>query len=329
MGAVCVGNDALDAEIARDITEQTVRVKTKIAAMGTYEGLSETHMFDMEYLMQQHAKLDRDESPLKRSVALVTGAAGAIGAGIVDGLLQRGCHVAITDLPGDHLSSFVDELHPDYLKKAIAVPIDVTDPESVTKGFKRVFREWGGIDLVIVNAGLAHVSSLADMDLAKFRKLEQVNLEGTLNILSETSRLFKTQCTGGDIVVISTKNVFCPGANFGAYSATKAASHQLARIASLELAGMGVRVNMVSPDAVFSHGTRKSGLWGEVGPDRMKARGLDEKGLEEYYHSRNLLKAKVTAAHVANAVLYFATRQSPTTGATIPVDGGLPDSTPR
>jgi hypothetical protein len=86
---------------------------------------------------------------------------------------------------------------------------------------------------------------------------------------------------------------------------------------------------MVSPDAVFSHGDRKSGLWEEVGPGRMRARGLDEKGLEEYYRDRNLLKAKVTAVHVARAVLFFATRQTPTTGATIPVDGGLPDSTPR
>jgi len=90
-----------------------------------------------------------------------------------------------------------------------------------------------------------------------------------------------------------------------------------------------VRVNMVAPDAVFSHGARRSGLWAEVGPDRMRARGLDEAGLEEYYRSRNLLKARITADHVARAVLFFATRQTPTTGATIPVDGGLPDATPR
>jgi NAD(P)-dependent dehydrogenase (short-subunit alcohol dehydrogenase family) len=124
-------------------------------------------------------------------------------------------------------------------------------------------------------------------------------------------RHFARQQTGGDIVLVSTKNVFAPGARFGAYSATKAAAHQLARIASLEMADLDVRVNMVSPDAVFSHGTRRSGLWAEVGPERMKARGLDEAGLEEYYRTRNLLKARVTARHVANAVLYFATRQSP------------------
>jgi len=162
-----------------------------------------------------------------------------------------------------------------------------------------------------------------------FRRLERVNVEGTLNVLAEAARHFKLQQTGGDVVMVSTKNVFAPGAGFGAYSATKAAAHQLARIASLEMAALGARVNMVAPDAVFSHGARRSGLWAEVGPDRMRARGLDEQGLEEYYRNRNLLKTRVTGKDVARAVMFFATRQTPTTGATIPVDGGLPDATPR
>jgi len=330
LGAICAGKDVVEADITRDITDQTLAAKIKIAAMGRYEGLSEEHLFDMEYFSLQHAKLDReDELPLQRSVALITGAAGAIGTGICQELLEKGCHVAATDLPGDNLNSFLNELKPRYGEQVIGVPLDVTEPKSVAKGFDLVIHSWGGIDLVVVNAGIAHVSSLADMDPNAFRKLEQVNVEGTLNILSEVSRHFKVQGTGGDIILISTKNVFAPGAKFGAYSATKAAAHQLARIASLELAEIGVRVNMVSPDAVFAHGKRKSGLWAEVGPDRMRARGLDEKGLEEYYQKRNLLKVKVTATHVAKAVLYFATRQTPTTGATIPVDGGIPDSTPR
>ena len=167
------------------------------------------------------------------------------------------------------------------------------------------------------------------MSIDAFKKLERVNVDGTLIILKEAGRHFRLQNRGGDIILISTKNVFAPGAKFGAYSATQAAAHQLARIASLEIADIGVRVNMVAPDAVFSHGEIKSGLWAEAGPDRMKARGLDEAGLEEYYRKRNLLKAKVTARHVANAVLFFITHQTPTTGATIPVDGGLPDATPR
>ncbi|MEJ2240405.1 MAG: SDR family oxidoreductase, partial [Gemmatimonadales bacterium] len=263
------------------------------------------------------------------TVAVVTGAAGAIGSGICQRLLQEGCHVAVTDLAGANLDSLWEEFHGEYGGRVLRVPLDVTREESVTEGFERVIDEWGGMDLLVVNAGLALVSSLGDMELEDFRRLERVNVEGTLLMLREAAQLFGRQATGGDVVVVSTKNVFAPGAGFGAYSATKAASHQLARIASQEFAEIGVRVNMVAPDAVFGHGERKSGLWAEVGPDRMRARGLDEEGLEEYYRNRNLLKAKVTAEHVANAVMFFATRQTPTTGATIPVDGGLPDATPR
>ncbi|MBZ5515224.1 MAG: bifunctional aldolase/short-chain dehydrogenase [Acidobacteriia bacterium] len=330
LGALCAGKDVQAARIARDITAHTLAVKSRVAAMGSYEGLSEEHLFEMEYHSFQQAKLGASEEPaLAREVALVTGAAGAIGSAICEGLLEQGCHVAATDLAEDALKSLVDTLRTRYGERALGVPLDVTDPASVVQAFAAVIETWGGIDLVVVNAGIAMVAPLAELSLESFRKLERVNVEGTLLVISEAGRHFKTQGTGGDIVLVSTKNVFAPGAKFGAYSATKAAAHQLARIASLELAELGVRVNMVSPDAVFAHGGRKSGLWAEVGPDRMRARGLDEKGLEEYYRQRNLLKAAVTARHVANAVLFFATRQTPTTGATLPVDGGLPDATPR
>jgi NAD(P)-dependent dehydrogenase (short-subunit alcohol dehydrogenase family) len=306
-------------------------VKDLIARMGSYEGLPERELFLMEYRGLQHAKLVRQAGAgsLTGRVALITGSAGAIGSGVAQELLAQGCLVALTDLPGGRLDAQAAEMGAAFPGQVIAVPLDVTDAGSVGAAFRAVVRAWGGIDLVIVNAGIALVSPLVTMDLEGFRRLERVNIEGTLLLLAEAGRHFARQGTGGDVVLVSTKNVFAPGAKFGAYSATKAASHQLARIASLELADLDVRVNMVSPDAVFSHGARRSGLWAEVGPDRMKARGLDEAGLEEYYRSRNLLKARVTARHVANAVLYFATRQSPTTGATIPVDGGLPDATPR
>ena len=330
LGALCAGRDVDAAAIAADVTVHTLSVKAQIAAAGTYRGLREDELAGMEYNVLQHAKLGRREDrSLAREVALVTGAAGAIGSGVARALLEHGCHVAVTDLPGEHLDSLVEELRAAFGRHVIGVPLDVTEASSVAGGFASAIREWGGVDLVIVNAGIAHVSPLDELDLDTFRRLERVNIEGTLLLLAEAGRHFKRQGTGGDIVVVSTKNVFAPGAKFGAYSATKAAAHQLARIASLELAGMDVRVNMVAPDAVFGHGDRRSGLWKEVGPDRMRARGLDEAGLEEYYRNRNLLRTAVTARHVANAVLFFATRQTPTTGATIPVDGGLPDATPR
>jgi rhamnulose-1-phosphate aldolase/alcohol dehydrogenase len=330
LGAVCAGKDAAAAGVARDITAHTLAVKAQIAAMGTYQGLAEEELFEMEYHRFQHAKLGGESKlPLAGQVGLITGAAGAIGSGIAQELLEQGCHVVLTDLPGEALDSLTEELQAVYGLRVVGVPLDVTDPASVAQAFAAAARTWGGVDLVIVNAGIALAAPLDTLDVESFRRLERVNIEGTLLVLAEAGRHFRVQGTGGDIVLVSTKNVFSPGPKFGAYSATKAAAHQLARIASLEMAEMGVRVNMVSPDAVFSHGSRRSGLWAEVGPDRMRARGLDEKGLEDYYRQRNLLKISVTASHVAKAVLFFATRQTPTTGATIPVDGGLPDATPR
>lgn len=331
LGALCSGEDVSAAIIARDITAHTLAVKAQIEAMGgSYEGVAESDLFDMEYRGLQRAKLRNEKHlPLAHEVALITGAAGAIGSGIACGLLEQGCHVALTDLPNPNLDALVEELKSTFRARVLGVPLDVTDPNSVASGFGQVIQTWGGVDLLVINQGVALVSGLAEMDLESFRRLERINVEGTLLLFNHAARHFRYQGTGGDIVLVSTKNVFAPGAKFGAYSATKSAAHQLARIASLELAEIDVRVNMVAPDAVFSHGNRKSGLWAEIGPDRMRARGLDEAGLEEFYRSRNLLKAKVTARHVANAVLFFATRLTPTTGATIPVDGGLPDATPR
>jgi NAD(P)-dependent dehydrogenase (short-subunit alcohol dehydrogenase family) len=287
-------------------------------------------LFLMEYRALQQAKLQKDRQlPLSRKVALITGAAGAIGSGIAEELLEQGCHVALSDLAGSNLAQLASDMKAVHGEKVRGVPIDITDAQSVSDGFRQIIAAWGGIDLIVLNAGAAHVSPLSEMNLETFRRLEKINVEGTLIMLSHAAHHFKLQGIGGDIVIISTKNVFAPGAKFGAYSATKAAGHQLGRIASQEFAEMGVRVNMVAPDAVFGNRDRKSGLWAEVGPERMSARGLSAEGLEEYYRNRNLLKAKITARHVGKAVFFFATRQTPTTGATIPVDGGLPDSTPR
>ncbi len=269
------------------------------------------------------------EKSLKGKVALVTGAAGAIGYGICEVLLENGCSVVATDLPGERLEAFAKDLDSIAPGQSIGVPLDVTDTESTKTAFDAVFDKYGKLDIVIHNAGIAHVSKIVDMDVEKFQLLEKVNVDGTLIVLAEAGRRLIEQDNGGDVVIMSTKNVPSPSAGFGAYSATKAACHQLGRIASLEFAPHNIRVNMVAPDAVFSEGKYKSGLWNLVGEDRMKARGIGEKELHEYYRNRNLLKAAVTGRHVANAVMYFITHQSPTTGATIPVDGGLPDATPR
>jgi NAD(P)-dependent dehydrogenase (short-subunit alcohol dehydrogenase family) len=266
---------------------------------------------------------------LRGRAALVTGAAGAIGYAVCKMLLECGCRLAATDLPGAKLDAFVADLAASPSGEVVGIGMDVTDEGRVREGFARALEAWGALDIVVHNAGIALVARLVDMDPQAFRRVQAVNVEGTLLVLAEAGRRFIEQGRGGDIVIMSTKNVPSPSAGFGAYSATKAACHQLGRIASLELAEHDVRVNMVAPDAVFADGKYASGLWEQVGAERMKARGLDAEGLREYYRSRNLLKAAVTGRHVANAVRFFLSRQTPTTGATLPVDGGLPDAAPR
>ena len=266
---------------------------------------------------------------LSGKVAVVTGAAGAIGYGICEVLLENGAIVVATDLAGEKLDAFAQDLDSLAPGQSTGIAMDVTSPEAVGSALDQVYAKFGRLDIVIHNAGIAYVSKIVDMDVARFQLLEKVNVDGTLVVLKQTGKRMIDKGVGGDIVVMSTKNVPSPSAGFGAYSATKAACHQLGRIASVEFAPHDIRVNMIAPDAVFAEGKYKSGLWDLVGEDRMKSRGVSEAELHEYYRNRNLLKASVSGRHVGNAVLYFVSRQSPTTGATIPVDGGLPDATPR
>ena len=206
---------------------------------------------------------------------------------------------------------------------------DVTDEGDVRDAFLRAAELFGGVDIVVVNAGVARTGALVDLALEDFEAVTDVNLKGAFLTLREALFQLRRQATGGNIVLISTKNVFAPGVEFGAYSASKAGAHQLARVAALEGAAIGVRVNLVNADAVFGGPENPSGLWQEVGPDRAAARGVAPGELEEFYRNRNLLKARVTPEHVGRAVVFFASQETPTTGAVLPVDGGLPDAFPR
>ncbi len=182
---------------------------------------------------------------------------------------------------------------------------------------------------MVLTAGIAEVGQLEELEQEAFERSMQVNTTGTFLTLREALKHLRLQGTGGHIVIVSSKNVFAPGKGFGAYSASKAGAHQLGRIAAIEAAPLGIRVNMVNPDAVFGSRENPSGLWEQVGPGRAAARDLAPEDLPEFYRNRNLLKVQVTPEHVGNAVLFFVTGQTPTTGAAIPVDGGLPDAFPR
>jgi len=330
-GAFCFGRSKKAAQIAADITVQSLHVKGVAHAMGGYESASAEHLCAMEYWSLQQAKLGNDaERPLERQVVLITGAAGAIGFGVAKVCAEAGAHVVLTDIDAKRLAGVaerIEETHGDGT--AAAITMDVTDAASVRAGFDEACRRYGGVDVVVVNAGIAHVAPVAELSDADLERVMAVNFTGAFLTIREGVRVLRAQGLGGNIVINSSKNVFGPGKDFGAYSASKAAGHQLGKVSAIELAAEGIRVNMINADAIFAEDDIESGLWATVGPERARSRGLKLDELPAYYRGRNLLRARVTARHVGNAVVFFASNRTPTTGATLPVDGGVVEAFPR
>ena len=331
VGIVAAGKTRKDAAIAADIAEHTLRIKAAAEAIGRYEPLDDSDLFDMEYWSLEQAKLGKEvEKPLSRQVALVTGAAGAIGVATCIELAKAGAHVVLTDVDEAGLERARDKVSRiSGRSSCAAAKMDVTDELSVAAAFDHACRTFGGVDIVVANAGIAHVSALSDLHATQFRKVLDVNLGGYFLTLRAAARVMRAQGTGGNVVINASKNVFAPGADFGAYSASKAAGHQLGKVAAIELAPLGIRVNMINADAIFAAGDTPSGLWQQIGPDRARSRGIAPEKLQEFYRERNLLHAEVTGAHVGRAVVFFASNQTPTTGATLPVDGGIAAAFPR
>jgi rhamnose utilization protein RhaD (predicted bifunctional aldolase and dehydrogenase)/NAD(P)-dependent dehydrogenase (short-subunit alcohol dehydrogenase family) len=329
IGLVAFGASPKAAAIAADIAEHTLRVKAQASALGTFLPLADHDLAAMEYWPLERSKLGHEQAPLLQGqVALVTGAAGAIGAGICEALLAAGACVHATDVDADRLAVAMQRLQvrDGRLHTGTA---ELTDPGAVAALFADCCRRFGGVDIVVPNAGIAHTGRLETMDLERFAKVQAVNTTATLLVLKEAAAVLRAQRTGGSIVVQASKNVFAPGAGFGAYSASKAAALQLMRIAALEFAEFGVHCNAINADAVFGDDDVPSQLWQQVGPERMQARGLDAAGLRDFYRQRSLLKVPVRARAVGEAVVFFAAARTPTTGAVLPVDGGLPEAFPR
>lgn len=330
-GLFAAGPTKAAAIITADIAEHSLKTKALASLVGSYQALSEEHLFDMEFRTIQRAKLTAPhEGLLRNQVVAISGAAGAIGGAIAEACARAGAHVVLTDIDELRLNRVVDYVNDRVGKeKAAGVPMDVTDETSVRTGFEKIALAYGGLDTLVPNAGVAHVAPIDELDLADFQRVMEVNASGYLLFMREGIRMMKRQRTGGQIVVIASKNVFAPGKDFAAYSASKAAAHQLGKVAAIELAPFGIRVNMVNPDAVFGDTDAASGLWETIAANRAQSRNIAVEDLPEFYRQRNLLKVRIHARHVGNAVVFFASRQTPTTGATLPVDGGIIEAFPR
>lgn len=330
IGMWTVGRDARATVIPADIYHHTIQVMAGAEALDRYASLSEREAFDAEYWPLELYKLTLapPERQLARRIALVTGAARGIGAAIARRLADEGAHVIVTDINLVGAETVATEIvKANGSGRATAIKLDVTDEESVAAAFHRARMTYGGLDVLVSNAGIAHVAPIESLTLTDWQWSLAVNATGHFLVAREAIRLFREQGLGGSIVFIATKNVTAPGKDFGAYSAAKAAETQLGRVLAIEGGELGVRVNMVNPDAVFED----SGLWSEqVRQDRAAAHGIGADELEDFYQQRNLLRARVTPDDVAEAVLWLASdKSSKTTGAMIPVDAGVREAFPR
>ncbi len=310
-GMLSLGRNSREAGIVADIYRHTLQIIQRAEALGGWQALPAEAIFDVEYWELEQAKLRKSSSapPFQGEVALVTGGASGIGRACVDALLKRGAAVAALDL--DPAIAYQHSA-PGFLGLAC----DVTDGESVRLALQQTILHFGGLDMLVLNAGIFPGGcAVADLDDGTWRRVMEVNLDANLRLLRETHAFLKLAPKGGRVVVIGSKNIAAPGQGAAAYSASKAALNQLARVTALEWAADGIRINSLHPDAVFD-----TAIWtAQVLATRAAHYGMTV----EAYKQRNLLHTEITSRDVAELAAELCDRRfAKTTGAQIPVDGG-------
>jgi len=330
LGMFTAGRDRRTAGIVSDIYHHTIDVIGNASAFGRYVSLSPKDAFDVEYWPLELYKLTLapPDKELARRIALVTGGASGIGRAIARRLAAEGAHVVVGDLDGAGAARTADEITGAVgAGRALGLAMDVTSESSVRAAFEATVLAYGGLDVLVSNAGVAHSAPVAGMALEDWDRSFAVNARGHFLVAREAMRLLIAQGIGGALVFIATKNVMAPGKDFAAYSAAKAAQAQLAKVLALEGAPHGIRSNIVNPDAVF----QDSKLWSDdVRRQRATAQGIAVEELEDFYRKRNLLGVRILPEDVAEAALFLASdRSAKTTGCTLTVDGGVREAFPR
>lgn len=303
------GRTLKDAKIAADLGEMWVEAARDAEAVGRFQPLAPADLFPLEYWSLEQAKLaGAKPKPLTGQVALVTGGAGAIGAATAKALAREGAHVVVVDLDAARAAEVAKAIGND----SIGVGCDVTDPASVRAAFDAAVAAFGGVDVVVSNAGAAWEGAIATLDDAVLRKSFELNFFAHQHVAQNAVRIMKQQGTGGALLFNASKQAVNPGAKFGAYGLPKAATLFLSRQYALEHGADGIRVNAVNADRI------RSGLLDEdMIKSRSTARGISAKE----YMSGNLLGREVTADDVAQAFLHHALAERTTADVTT-VDGG-------
>ncbi|MBD0737489.1 bifunctional aldolase/short-chain dehydrogenase [Streptomyces sp. CBMA29] len=321
VGMFSYGKDKQTARVAGEFYVNAVNVMRGAEAVSSYKPIEESEKFRIEYWELEEAKLRRmpKPKPLATRIALVTGAGSGIGKAIAQRLVAEGACVVVADLDADNAAAVAEELGgPD---RAVAVTVDVTSEEQIEAAFADALLAFGGVDLVVNNAGISISKPLLETTAKDWDLQHDIMARGSFLVSRAAARVMIEQKLGGDIVYIASKNAVFAGPNNIAYSAVKADQAHQVRLLAAELGEHGVRVNGINPDGVV----RGSGIFaGGWGAKRAAVYGVEEAKLGEFYAQRTLLKREVLPEHVANAVFALTGGElTHTTGLHIPVDAGV------
>jgi rhamnulose-1-phosphate aldolase/alcohol dehydrogenase len=322
VGLVTAGTTPKAAGLARDLYHRAIEVMAGAQALGQFVSLSDAESFAVEYWPLELYKLSLAPPPgeLQGQVALVTGAAGGIGQAIAAELADAGACVVGFDLDGEGAARALAALR----DGGLAVAGDVTREDDVADAYAAAAERFGGVDIVVSNAGIASSSPIEETSLEEWERNHRILGTGYFLVAREAFKVLRAQDLGGSVVFVASKNALVAGKNASAYSSAKAAELHLARCLAEEGGAAGIRVNTVNPDAVLS-GSR---IWGPDSTwrrERAEAYGIAPDELEEHYRQRNTLKVNVLPEDIAAAVLHFASpaRSAKSTGNVLNVDGGV------
>lgn len=323
IGMFTFAKDKATARVAAEFYVNAINVMRGASGVSAYVGLAEQEAFNIEYWLLEEAKLQRMPKPksLAGRIAYVTGGAGGIGGATAQRLLTEGACLVIADIDETSLNERVGTITKRHGRDAaIGVKLDVTDEGAVVASFEEAARAFGGVDIVVSNAGIASASPVEDTSIGLWQKNMDILATGYFLVSREAFRLMQRQNVGGAIIFVASKNGLAASAGASAYCAAKASEIHLARCLALEGAAHGIRVNTVNPDAVL----RGSKIWeGEWRQQRAASNKVAEDQLEEVYRQRSLLKLSVFPEDIAEGVYFFASDLSAkSTGNILNIDAG-------